>query len=181
MVKDFMEHAKRCQACQFHANYIHQVLETLRLIVSSWPFNAWGIEVVGLLPKSSKEHMYILVATGYFSIWDEVVPLSEVKKEIVVDFTKLNINFRYGIPRYIIIDNGMPFDNNIVRIPCKKLIIVNGMPFDNKIKTIAKNKRDYHEKFGKALWAYRTTFKLAIQATLYFLVYGIEAVLLLGQ
>ena len=29
MVKDSMDYAKRCQACQFHANYIHQPSEPL--------------------------------------------------------------------------------------------------------------------------------------------------------
>ena len=40
MVKDCMEYAKRCQACQFHANFIHQLLESLHPIVASWPFEA---------------------------------------------------------------------------------------------------------------------------------------------
>ncbi|XP_070035112.1 uncharacterized protein [Nicotiana tomentosiformis] len=87
---------------------------------ASWPFDAWGLDVVGPLPKSSKGQMYILAATDYFSRWAEVVPLKEVKKEIVADFIKSNIIFRYGIPRYIITDNGTPFDNKLVRSLCKK-------------------------------------------------------------
>ncbi|XP_070011335.1 uncharacterized protein [Nicotiana sylvestris] len=67
----------------------------------------------------------------------------------------------YGIQRYIITDNGTPFDN--------------------KIKVVAKNKRDWHEKIGETLWAYRTTFRTATQATPYSLVYGVEAVLPLEQ
>ncbi|XP_075098858.1 uncharacterized protein LOC142175767 [Nicotiana tabacum] len=48
-------------------------------------------------------------------------------------------------------------------------------------KVVAKNKKDWHEKIGEALWANRTTFKTATQATPYSLVYGIEAVLPLEQ
>ncbi|XP_070031804.1 uncharacterized protein [Nicotiana tomentosiformis] len=44
-------------------------------------------------------------------------------------------------------------------------------------KVVAKNKRDWHEKIGEALWAYRTTFRTVTQATPYSLVYGVEAVL----
>ncbi|KAM2041002.1 hypothetical protein ACFX16_034861 [Malus domestica] len=40
MVKDFLEHAKRCQACQFHANFIHQPPDPLHPTAASWPFNA---------------------------------------------------------------------------------------------------------------------------------------------
>ncbi|XP_075074223.1 uncharacterized protein LOC142161936 [Nicotiana tabacum] len=50
-----------------------------------------------------------------------------------------------------------------------------------KEKVVAKNKRDWHEKIGKALWAYRTTFRTATQVTPYSLVYGVEAVLPLEQ
>ena len=37
---------------------------------------------------------------------------------------------------------------------------------------------DWSEKLPFALWAYRTSFRTSIGATLYFLVYGMEAVLL---
>ncbi|XP_019258730.1 PREDICTED: uncharacterized protein LOC109236944 [Nicotiana attenuata] len=120
MVKDCMDHAKRCQACQFHANYIHQPPEPLHPTVASWPFDAWGLDVVGPLPKSSKRHIYILAATDYFSRWAEAAPLKEMKKETVVDFIKSYIIIRYGIPRYVIIDNGTPFDNKLVKTLCEK-------------------------------------------------------------
>nr|XP_009630049.1 uncharacterized protein K02A2.6-like [Nicotiana tomentosiformis] len=64
--------------------------------------------------------MYILATTYYFSRWAEVVPLKEVKKKIVADFIKSNIIFRYGIPTYIITDNGTPFDNKLVMSLCEK-------------------------------------------------------------
>ncbi|XP_012832640.1 PREDICTED: uncharacterized protein LOC105953516 [Erythranthe guttata] len=44
-------------------------------------------------------------------------------------------------------------------------------------KVIAKSKRDWHERMGEALWAYRTTYRTPTQATPYALVYGVEAVL----
>ncbi|KAL0458498.1 UNVERIFIED_CONTAM: hypothetical protein Slati_0477000 [Sesamum latifolium] len=133
MVKDCLEYAKKCESCQLQANFIHQPPKYLHPTVASWSFDAWGLDVVGPInPKSSVGHIYILAATDYFSKWAKVVPLKEVKKETVVDFIRINIIFRYGVPRYIITDNGKSFYN-----------------------------------------------KAATQATPYFLVYGVEAVLLL--
>ncbi|KAL0405180.1 UNVERIFIED_CONTAM: hypothetical protein Slati_3831900 [Sesamum latifolium] len=40
MVKDCIDYAKRRQACQFHANLIHQPPEPLHPTVASWPFDA---------------------------------------------------------------------------------------------------------------------------------------------
>ncbi|KAL0449507.1 UNVERIFIED_CONTAM: hypothetical protein Slati_1507100 [Sesamum latifolium] len=78
MVKDCINYAQRCQACQFHANFIHQPPEPLHPTVALWPFDAWGLDVVGPLTKSSAGHLYILAATDYFSKWAEAVPLKEV-------------------------------------------------------------------------------------------------------
>ncbi|KAL0361263.1 UNVERIFIED_CONTAM: hypothetical protein Sradi_3810800 [Sesamum radiatum] len=48
-------------------------------------------------------------------------------------------------------------------------------------KVVAKSKRDWHERIGEALWAYRTTVRTPTQSTPYALVYGVEAVLPLEQ
>ena len=75
MVKDCMDYAKTCEACQLHANYIHLPPEPLQPTVASCPFDAWGLDVVGPLPKSSGGHLYILATTDYFSKWAEAIPL----------------------------------------------------------------------------------------------------------
>nr|XP_027099019.1 uncharacterized protein LOC113718303 [Coffea arabica] len=107
MVKDCIDFARRCQACQFHGNFIRQPPEPLHPTVASWRFDAWGLDIVGPLPKSSGGHIFILAATDYFSKWAEAVPLREVKKENVVDFIRSHIIYRYGVPRYIITDNAL--------------------------------------------------------------------------
>ncbi|KAK4388226.1 hypothetical protein Sango_2429200 [Sesamum angolense] len=121
MVKDCLEYAKKCVSCQLHSNFIHQPLEPLHPTVTSWSFHAWGLDFVGpITPKSFAGHIYILAATDYFLKWAEAVPLKEVKKEIVIDFIRVNIIFRYGIPRYIITDNGRPFYNKLMDKLCAK-------------------------------------------------------------
>ncbi|KAM1462601.1 hypothetical protein ACFX1Q_046629 [Malus domestica] len=121
MVKDCLEYAKRCQACQFHANFIHQPPEPLHPTATSWPFDAWGLDVVGpIAPESSTGEAYILAATDYFSKWAEAIPLKEVKKETVVCFIKGHIIHRYGVPRYIVTDNGKQFSNRLMDELCEK-------------------------------------------------------------
>ena len=51
MVQDSMEYAKKCKACQYHANFIHQPLKPLHPTVASWPLDAWGLNAIGPLPK----------------------------------------------------------------------------------------------------------------------------------
>ncbi|XP_021721491.1 uncharacterized protein LOC110689053 [Chenopodium quinoa] len=98
MVQDCIEFVKKCEACQFHANLIHQPPEPLHPTVTSWPFEGWGLDV-----------------------WAEAIPLREVKKENVVDFNRTHIIYRYGIPQRIVTDNGKPFvNNNLMDSLCQK-------------------------------------------------------------
>ncbi|XP_019159991.1 PREDICTED: uncharacterized protein LOC109156594 [Ipomoea nil] len=196
MVKDCIDYARRCQACQYHANFIHQPPEPLHPTVASWPFDAWGLDVVGpITPKSSAGHAYILAATDYFSKWAEAVALKEVKKENVADFLRVHIVYRFGIPRYILTDNEKPFDNKLMDKICKLFdfkqqnssayyAAANGLAeaFNKTLcnllkKVVSKSKRDWHDRMEEALWAYRTTYRTPTQSTPYSLVYGVEAVL----
>ena len=154
----------------------------------SWPFDAWALDVVEpITPKSSTGHAYILVATDYFSKLAEVVPLKEVKKETIVNFIRSNIIYQYGVPRYIIIDNGKPFYKKLMsnlyerfdfeqhnslmyNTPTNGLVEAFNKTLCNLLKKII---REWYERVGKALWAYRTP----TQAILYSLVYGVEVVL----
>lgn len=47
MIKDCIDYARRCDARQFHGDYIHQALEPLHPTVPSWSFEAWGMDVIG--------------------------------------------------------------------------------------------------------------------------------------
>ncbi|KAL0292883.1 UNVERIFIED_CONTAM: hypothetical protein Scaly_3151000 [Sesamum calycinum] len=93
------------EVCDAHQSGPKLHFQPLLPTVASWPFDAWGLDVVGPLTKCSAGHLYILAATDYFSKWAEAVPLKEVKKENVADFIRINIIYRYEIPRYIITDN----------------------------------------------------------------------------
>ncbi|KAA0061209.1 uncharacterized protein E5676_scaffold157G00320 [Cucumis melo var. makuwa] len=68
MIHDSMHFAKYYETCQFHANFIHQPPEPLHPTIASWPFEAWGLNLVGpITPKSSAGYSYILAGTNYFS------------------------------------------------------------------------------------------------------------------
>ncbi|XP_074298651.1 uncharacterized protein LOC141629572 [Silene latifolia] len=56
-------------------------------------------------------------------------------------------------------------------------LCTNNMAEYQALTLVAKSKRDWHERIGEALWAYRTTYKTPTQETPYALVYGVEDVL----
>jgi ribonuclease HI len=68
MFEDSMKFSKKCHECQIHADFIHQLHEPLHPTNMAWPFEMWGMDVVGQIQlPSSKGHKFILAATDYFS------------------------------------------------------------------------------------------------------------------
>ncbi|KAG9446533.1 hypothetical protein H6P81_012661 [Aristolochia fimbriata] len=68
MLRDATEMARTCKACQLHADYIHQPPEPLHPTIASWSFEAWGMDIIGLItPISDSDRQYVLAATDYFS------------------------------------------------------------------------------------------------------------------
>ncbi|XP_073367707.1 uncharacterized protein [Aegilops tauschii subsp. strangulata] len=76
-------------------------------------FDAWGIDVIGLIdPPSSGGHRFILAARDNFSKWVEAVPLREVKSDNIIKFLERNIIYRFGIPHRITSNNTKAFKSN---------------------------------------------------------------------
>ncbi|XP_074297354.1 uncharacterized protein LOC141628066 [Silene latifolia] len=160
-------HEAHSGICGAH-QYGPKLHDRVKIMGYYWPTmvqDSWGLDVVGpLTPKASNGHEYIL-ATDYFSIWAEAITLREVKKENVVDFIRTQIIYRYG------------YKSSMYNASANGLAQAFNKTCNLLKKVVEKSKRDWHERIGEALWAYRTTYKTPTQATPYALVYGVEAVL----
>ena len=121
MVQDSVNYARSCKACQLHGDFIHRPPLPLHPTSLSYPFETWGLDVVGIIaPKSSRLHHYILAATDYFSKWSEAIPLKAVKAEDVAKFIKTHIIYRFGVPSKIISDKATYFKCRAMVTMCEK-------------------------------------------------------------
>ncbi|KAM2502375.1 hypothetical protein ACFX1W_032934 [Malus domestica] len=146
------------------------IQEYVERITTSWPFDAWGLDVVGpIAPKSSAGEAYILAATDYLSKWAEAIPLKEVKKETFSNRLVDELCEKYKFKQH---------KSSMHHAPANGLAEAFNKTLYNLLKkVIGRTKKDWHERIGEALWAYRTTYRTPTQATPYSLVYGVEAVL----
>jgi hypothetical protein len=196
IMADCIKIAMSCHNCQIHDNFKHVPPVPLHPTVPSWPFDAWGIDVIGAIePPSIRGHHFILAAMDHFSKWAEAIPLREVKSDNVINFLERHIIYRFGVPCRITSDNAKAFKSNkMQRFIAKYNITWNYStsyyPQANSLveafnktlgkilkKTVIKNRRDWHDHLFEALWAYRVTVSTPMQATPYSLVYRSEAVL----
>ena len=168
---------------------------SLNVMVLSWPFSMWGMNVIGpIILKASNDHHFIFVVIDYFTKWVEAASYASVTKSMVARFIKKKIIYRYGLSKRIISDNGLNLNNDMIMEICIRFKIkpYNSVPYRPKMngameaanknvkKIIAKateTYKDWHKKLPFALHAYRTEVRTSTGAIPYSLVYGMEAVL----
>ena len=135
-----------------------------------------GLDIIGeIVPHSSKQHRYILIATDYFTKWVEAVPLKVANSDAIIKFIDYFIITRFGLPNALIFDNASYLSgNNIVEFALKRGFKlkysanyypqVNGLAEStnkNLIRiikrTVDQNQKNWHKSLIFTLWADRIT------------------------
>jgi ribonuclease HI len=111
-LQDAVEMVKSCKACQFHAKQIHTPTQALQMILPSWPFTVWGVDILRPFPRVIGGYWYLFVAIDKFTKWPEATPMVNITQGAAVAFLK-SIVYRFGVPSRIITDNGTQFTSQI--------------------------------------------------------------------
>ena len=125
ILKDATDLVKKCRICQEHAKISRLPSEPLTSVASLWPFQQWGLDILGPLPIGKGQCKFIIVAVDYFTKWAEAEPLATIKEQKIRNFVWRAIICRFGIPRALVSDNGKQFDNTKFRVFCAELGIKN--------------------------------------------------------
>ncbi|CAF4077516.1 unnamed protein product [Adineta steineri] len=119
--KDVYDYVASCQACQrFKYNNI-PLANPLQIHTVNEPWHTIGIDLMGPFPKTARQKRFLLVIVDYFTRWVEVFPLRTTTS---VDIAQILINeifTRYGMPIFILSDNGPQFVSLLFDQLCKTL------------------------------------------------------------
>ena len=63
------------------------------------PFQRWGLDLIGVLPKTKQENHWIITAIDYATGWPIAKALPEATEEAVVEFIFSEIYMHYGAPQ----------------------------------------------------------------------------------
>ena len=194
MLRDATDPVRKCKTCQEHAKISHLPSEPLTLVTSPWPFQQWGLDILGPLPFKKGQCKFIIVAVDYFTKWAEAEPLATITEKKIRNFVWRSIICRFGIPRALVSDNGKQFDNAKFKDFCAELGVKNyysspAHPQSNgqaevtikTLKAALKTKLEdlkgkWVEYLPEVLWPYRTTCKSVTQETPFALAFGTEVV-----
>ena len=129
MLRDTTDLVRKCKIFQEHAKISHLPSETLTSITSPWPFQQWGLDILGPLPIGKSQCKFIIVAVDYFTKWAKAEPLATITEQKIRNFVWQSLICRLGIPRALVSDNGKQFDNLKFRDICAELGIKNYYSF----------------------------------------------------
>ncbi|MCO5598377.1 hypothetical protein L7F22_052472 [Adiantum nelumboides] len=192
MHADVQHWCRSCHNCQVNGSK-KLLYGPRQAVIANGPFEKWGIDAMGPLPRTANGKLYILVAIDYMTRWVEAQSIAKVNEKTVSKFVYTQICCRFGTPLEIVSDNGPGFRRGLLTEVCEELKIShrhstpyypqsNGLVEKaNEIiagiirKMVESKPKRWDNFLDGAIWAYRTTYRDATQFTPFNLVYGQEA------
>ncbi|BHF70141.1 hypothetical protein SprV_0301319100 [Sparganum proliferum] len=118
--------ANFCNACPTCASFkgtIPRHRAPLQPMITGFPFERVGVDIVGPLPYTTSGHRYILVLVDYFTKWAESIPLHRQDAASVTNALLKEWVCRYGAPFSLHSDCGANFESHLLREVCDLLLI----------------------------------------------------------
>jgi transposase InsO family protein len=94
--------------------------QTLQMILPSWPFVVWGLDIVEPFPCAISRYRFLYVAIDKFTKWLEATPVVKINKQSIVKFIN-SIICIFGVPNRIITNNGSQFTSGAFQGYCDDL------------------------------------------------------------
>ena len=121
MRKDVFKYVQACSSCQ---QYKYRNLPTsppMQLHIVTQPWHTIGIDIMGPFPPTFRQKKYLLVIVDYFTRWIEIFALRQTTATDIVNILINEVICRYGVPSYILSDNGPQFVAQLFADICKSL------------------------------------------------------------
>jgi hypothetical protein len=189
---------RTCEGCQFYARQTHMPEQVFQTINITWPFAVWELDMIGPLTKALGGYTHLLVAVDKFTNKIEAKPITSLKSAQATAFFQ-DIVHHFGVPNFIITDNGINFigkfflefcDDHHIRVDWAAVahprtkgqvertndMVLQGLKprINNRLQ---KFPRRWVAELPAVLWRLRTTPSWATGFTPFFMVYGSEAIL----
>ncbi|XP_022032246.1 protein NYNRIN-like [Helianthus annuus] len=163
-----------------------------------WPRmheDAWAVDIVGPFPLAPGKLKYLIVAIDYFTKWVEAKPVAKIIDENAKKILWEHIVCRFGLPLYLVSDNGTQFTDRVLQDWCSELQIqqiftsvahpqgncqverANRSLLDGIKRRLGYEGSSWVEELPNVLWAHQTMPKTSNNETPFTLTYGAEAMI----
>ncbi|XP_022014370.1 uncharacterized protein LOC110913858 [Helianthus annuus] len=195
MHESAVKELQQCDECQKHMSISLRAKNEMIPVTDAWPFQKWGVDIVGPFPRSSGSAQYLLVAVDYFTKWVEARPFMVISGYNVTRFFWEQIVCRFGLPLYIVSDNAKQIAENPFKWWCESLKInqvfssvahpqgngqveqINRRIVDGIKRRLGYEGKGWANELPNILWAYRTLHMTSNEETSFSPTYGTEAMI----
>ncbi len=108
-----------CQVCEQVKAVQHTQRTLLQPILSGYPNQRLGLDIMGPFPQSRTGNVYLLVMVNFFTKWAEAAPLPNQEARTVAEAVFTHWVVRYGTPDTIRTDQGSKFESRLVYEMCR--------------------------------------------------------------
>ena len=120
MSLEVKSYVQNCETCQKFKPESRKVAGKLQQTVVEHPWEMIGVDFMGPFPRSTKGNVYLAVFVDYFTRWVELYPLRKATAETVSRVLTEEILTRWGVPHFILSDQGSQFVSAVFRETCAK-------------------------------------------------------------
>ena len=121
MRKDVFQYIQSCSSCQQFKYNNSPTAAPMQLHSVTQPWYTIGIDIMGPFPPTFRQKKYLLVIVDYFTRWVEMFALRQTTSTDVANILINEVICRYGLPSYILSDNGPQFISNLFIDICSSL------------------------------------------------------------
>ncbi|GJV80404.1 reverse transcriptase domain-containing protein [Tanacetum coccineum] len=86
MHRDANNEISSCDSCQVYATVSKLPKNDMISVTSAWPFQKWGMKIVGPLPEASGKIKYLIIVVDYFTKWIETKAVTSITGKQVGEF-----------------------------------------------------------------------------------------------
>lgn len=121
MRKDVFNYVSGCTACQQFKYNNTPMANPMQPHIVTEPWQTLGIDIMGPFPIAKHKKRFLLVIVDYFTRWVELFPMANTTSIEIAQILINEVFTRYGIPQYILTDNGPQFISNSFQETCRAL------------------------------------------------------------
>jgi transposase InsO family protein len=121
MRKDVFKYVQSCPFCQQFKYNNTPTASPMQLHSVTQPWHTIGVDIMGPFPPTPRQKRYLLVVVDYFTRWVEMFALRTITATDMVNILINEVFCRYGIPSYILSDNGPQFVAGLFNEICRSL------------------------------------------------------------
>ena len=120
MSLDVKTYIQCCQTCQIQKPENRRRPGKLQQTTVTQSWEMLGVDLMGPFPRSSSGNLYLLVFVDYYSRWVELFPLRRATAETVSQVLHKEILTRWGVPDYVLSDQGSQFISSVFSETCRR-------------------------------------------------------------